>query len=158
MSVKRQPKSQVDGGPKSQVVGLRSVAAPKPALGAGAHFARLAKSLGAGRYEATLMTGERMDVGVAPEVDVELAEQCLAEGEIVLLGARGDDAVIYGALRTKAARPDEVLIEAPKRLVLRAGKARLTLTSEGKIKLLGSEVTIDAPREVRIASARVEIP
>jgi len=41
---------------------------------------------------------------------------------------------------------------------LRAGRAKVVLTSEGKIKLLGSEVTIDAPREVRIASARVEIP
>jgi hypothetical protein len=131
---------------------------PKEALGRGAHFARLSRKLSDTRYEAILLDGERIEVGIAPEVDAALCDRCLSEQGILLIGALGEDAVIFGALRTRESVEEEVVIEAPRRLVLRAGKARLVLTREGRIKLSGDDVTIDAPREVRLASAKVEIP
>lgn len=145
---------------RTKVVRLRrdADAPPAPALGTGAHFAKLFKKLGEGRYEAHLFGGERIEVGVAPEVDHELADRCVAEQEIVLVGALGADVVLFGALRTKERKPEDMVIEAPRRLVLRAGKAKLELSADGKVKLSGNDVTVDAPREVRLASARVEIP
>lgn len=144
---------------RSKVVRLRSAAEGAAAvLGAGAHFAKLFKKLGEARYEAQVMGGERIEVGVAPEVDLELADRCLAEQEIVLVGVLGAEVVLFGALRTKEKKAEEVVVEAPRRLVLRAGKAKLELSAEGKVKLSGNEVTVDAPREVRIASAHLEIP
>ena len=76
----------------------------------------------------------------------------------MLIGALGETVVLFGALRTKERRPDVVVVEAEQRLVLRAGKAKLELSADGKVKLSGNAVTIDAPHEVRIVSARVEVP
>ncbi len=159
MSAKRRAKVPTEAVPASKVVALRAGdGAAQPDLAPGAHFARLEARLEEGRYQAKLMTGERLSVGLAPEVDAELADQCLSETTVVLVGLLGTEAVVFGALRTKASKAEELLLEAPKRLVLRAGKAKLVLTADGKVKLSGSDVTIDAPREVRLASARVEIP
>jgi hypothetical protein len=157
MSTKRRVRVAAEKSPASQVVRLRG-GAPEAALGPGAHFARLVRKAAEGCYEATLMTGEPVDVGLAPGVDAALADQCLLAGELVLVGSVGEGVVIFGALRTKASSSEEVSIEAPKTLVLRAGRAKLTLSADGKVKLSGSDVTIDAPREVRLTSARVEIP
>ncbi|WP_437621380.1 hypothetical protein [Sorangium sp. So ce1151] len=144
---------------RTEVVRLRRPEqAPAVALGPGAHFAKLFKRLGEGRYEAHVVGGERVEVGVAPEVDLELADRCLAEQEIVLVGVLGKEVVVFGALRTKERKAEEVVVEAPRKLVLRAGKSKLELSADGKVKLSGNDVTVDAPREVRIASARVEIP
>jgi hypothetical protein len=132
--------------------------APAIGLGPGAHFAKLFKKLGEGRYEAHVIGGDRYEVGVAPEVDVELADRCLAEQEIVLVGALGGEVVLFGALRTKERKAEVVVVEAPRKLVLRAGKSKLELSADGKVKLSGNDVTVDAPREVRLASAHVEIP
>jgi hypothetical protein len=131
---------------------------PAATLGSGAHFAKLFKKVGEGRYEAHLFGGQRFEVGVAPEVDLELADRCLAEQEVVLVGALGGEVVVFGALRTKERKGEEVIVEAPRRVVLRAGKAKLELSAEGKVKLSGNDVTVDAPREIRLASARVEVP
>ncbi|MFO0551168.1 MAG: hypothetical protein U0271_22445 [Polyangiaceae bacterium] len=128
------------------------------ALGPGAHFAKLFKRLRDGQYEAHLMSGERLVCGVAPEVDLELADQCLAEQEIVLLGLSNGEPVVFGALRTKARTSEELVLEAPRRIVLKSGKSKLELSADGKVRLTGGDVTVDAPREVRLASARVEIP
>jgi hypothetical protein len=145
--------------PRTHVVPLRRTAeAPAAALGPGAHFAKLFKKLGEGRYEAHVIGGARVEVGVAPEVDLELADRCLAEQEIVLVGVLGEEAVLFGALRTKERKAEVVVVEAPRKLVLRAGKSKLELSADGKVKLSGSDVTVDAPREVRLASARVEVP
>lgn len=157
MSAKRSRKAAVDKAPSSQVVALRRQASGV-ALGRGAHFARLERSLGGGRYEAALVTGERVEVGLAPGVDAALAAQCVVSGELVLVGAFGEGVVCFGALRTKVESAAEVSIEAAEKLVLRAGRAKLTLSADGKVKLSGSDVTLDAPREVRLTSARVEIP
>lgn len=157
MTTKRRARVAADKGPRSQVVALRAQA-PAVALGPGAHFARLVRRAAESRYDATLMTGESVDVGLAPGVDAALADQCVLAGELVLVGSVGGDVVIFGALRTKAEGAEEVSIEAPKKLVLRAGRAKLTLSADGKVKLSGSDVTIDAPREVRLTSARVEVP
>lgn len=132
--------------------------APAAALLPGAHFAKLLKKLGDGRYEAQVIGGGRFEVGIAPEVDMELADLCLAEQVVVLVGRLGHDVAVFGALQTRAKKPDEVVIEAPRKLTLRVGKSRLVLSADGKIKLSGNDVTVDAPREVRLASARVEIP
>lgn len=131
---------------------------PAEALGRGAHFARLSRKIGEARYEAQVIGGDRVEVAVAPEVDLALADRCLADQDIVLVGALGEEVVLFGALRTRERTPEEVVIEAPRRLVLRAGKSRLVLTAEGRIKLSADDVTVDAPREVRLASAKVEIP
>ena len=159
MNATRKTRAAANKGPSSQVVALRDPAgASQTALASGAHFAKLARRLGEGHYQATLMTGQRVDVRPAPEVDGELADQCVADADVVLIGMVGDDVLVFGALRTKARKAEELVLEAPKKLVLRAGKAKLVLSADGKIKLSGSDVTIDAPREVRLASARVEIP
>lgn len=127
-------------------------------LGRGAHFAKLYRKLSDGRYEAHTFDGEPFEVGVAPNVDLALAERCLAEQDIVLIGAVGDEVLLFGALRTREKSADEVIVEAPRKLVLRAGRSKIELSAEGKVKLSGQEITVDAPREVRIASAHVEIP
>lgn len=157
MSTKRRARVVADKGPRSQVVALRHQA-PEVALGPGAHFARLVRRVAEGCYEATLVTGERVDAGLAPGVEAALVDQCLRGEEMVLVGAFGDGVAIFGALRTRAESAAEVSIEAAERLVLRAGRAKLTLSADGKVKLSGSDVTVDAPREVRLASARVEVP
>lgn len=126
--------------------------------GPGAHFAKLHRKIAEGRYEAHLFSGERLEIGVAPDVDLALADRCLAEQEVVLVGALGAEAVLFGALRTKESRAEEVVVEAPRKLVLRAGKAKLELRADGKVKLTGDGVTVDAPGEIRLASAHVEIP
>lgn len=158
--IARKPAEKAPPPTRTKVVRLRAEAEapPAPGLGRGAHFAKLFKKLGEGRYEAHLIGGERLPVSVSPDVDLELADRCLAEQEIVLVGAIGADVVLFGALRTKERKPEEVVVEAPRRLVLRAGKAKLELSADGKVKLSGNEVTVDAPREVRLASAHVEIP
>ena len=57
---------------------------PRTELGAGAHFAKLFRKIEQGRYEASLFDGRRIEVGVAPEVDLALAktyyEQSAAQG------------------------------------------------------------------------------
>jgi hypothetical protein len=161
MSSRKVAKRVVEKAPASRnrVVRLASEGEnPGIALGPGAHFAKLFKKLAEGRYEAHLMGGERVEIGVAPEVDLALADRCLAEQEIVLVGAMGAEVVLFGALRTKEQKLEEIVVEAERRLVLRAGKAKLELSADGKVKLSGNAVTVDAPREVRIASAHVEIP
>jgi hypothetical protein len=160
MNARKVVKSSAEKAP-GKVRRLRSSSlapAPAPVLGPGAHFAKLFKKVGEARYEAQVVGGERIEVGVAPEVDLELCDRCLAEQSIVLVGVLGADVVLFGALRTKEQRPDEVVVEAPRRLVLRAGKSKLTLSADGKVRISGDDVTVDAPREVRLASARVEIP
>ena len=133
MSARRTSKKTVEvAAPMSRVVRLREAETPAAALGRGAHFAKLFKKLGEGRYEAHLMGGERFEVGVAPEVDLELTDRCLSEQEIVLVGAMGEDVVVFGALRTKEKKADEVVVEAPRRVVLRAGKSQITLSADGK--------------------------
>jgi hypothetical protein len=161
MSSRKVAKKVVEKAPvsRNRVVRLASEGEnPGIALGPGAHFAKLFKKLAEGRYEAHLMGGERVEIGVAPEVDLALADRCLAEQEIVLVGAMGAEVVLFGALRTKEQKLEEVVVEAERRLVLRAGKAKLELSADGKVRLSGNAVTVDAPREVRIASAHVEIP
>ena len=161
MSARKVAKKVAEKAPisRSRVVRLtREEEAPVSALGPGAHFAKLFKKLAEGRYEAHLMGGERREIGVAPEVDLALADRCLAEQEIVLVGTMGGDVVLFGALRTKEQKDDEVVVEAKRRLVLRAGKAKLELSADGKVRLSGNAVTLDAPHEVRIVSAHVEIP
>ena len=161
MSTRKVAKKIVEKAPvsRSRVVRLASEGEkPALALGSGAHFAKLFKKLGEGRYEAHLMGGDRLEIGVAPEVDLALADRCLAEQEIVLVGAMGETAVLFGALRTKEHRPEVIVVEADSRLILRAGKAKLELSADGKVKLSGNTVTVDAPHEVRIVSARVEVP
>jgi hypothetical protein len=158
MTARKIAKKSPEKTASSPVVRLRARTAGAPALGPGAHFAKLWKRLAEGRYEAQLVGGERLEIGVAPEVDLELADRCLAEQEMVLVGVLGAEVVLFGALRTKERKPEEVIVEAPRKLVLRAGKARLELSADGKVKLSGNEVTVDAPREVRLASAHVEIP
>ena len=155
------PKKTVDAVPSSRSRVVRVAGAEEPvkaAIGPGAHFAKLFQKLASGRYEADLMAGGRVEVGIAPEVDEELADECLAGQEIVLVGLLGTEVVVFGALRTKAKPSEVVVVEAPKKLVLRAGKAKLELSADGKVRVSGNEMTIDAPREVRIASAHVEIP
>jgi hypothetical protein len=93
-----------------------------------------------------------------PEVDLELADRCLAEQRIVLVGMSGDEAVIFGALQTRERKEEEVVVEAPRRLLLKAGKSKLELSADGRVKLSADAVTVDAPREVRLTSAHVEIP
>jgi hypothetical protein len=161
MSSRKVAKKVVEKAPvsRNRVVRLASEGEnPGIALGPGAHFAKLFKKLAEGRYEAHLMGGERVEIGVAPEVDLALADRCLAEQEIVLVGAVGAEVVLFGALRTKEQKLEEIVVEAERRLVLRAGKAKLELSADGRVKLSGNAVTVDAPREVRIASAHVEIP
>lgn len=159
------PKGRASGAPSqaahgagptsSKVVRLRG---QRATLGAGAHFAKLRRKLAEGRFEAELFDGTRHAIGVSPEVDLGFADQCLAEQEVVLVGVVGADVVLFGALRTKAAARDEVVVEAARKVTLRAGKSKLELGADGKIKLSGNDVTVDAPREVRIASAHLEIP
>ncbi|WP_437491988.1 hypothetical protein [Sorangium sp. So ce1014] len=141
-----------------KVVNLGHRTETAPPLGGGAHFAKLLRKLAEGRYEASLFGGEPIEVGVLPDVDLELADRCLAEQGIVLVGMAGGDAVIFGALQTRERTAEEVVVEAPRRLVLRAGKSRLELSADGRVKLSADAVTVDAPREVRLASAHVEIP
>jgi hypothetical protein len=138
----------------------KSRRAPRVAsLGAGAHFARLNKQLSEGRFEAVLFAdGKLIEVSVAPEVDLALAERCLAESAVVLLGMRDQEAMVFGALQTKERSVDEARLEGTKSVVLRAGQAKLELSADGKIKVSGRDVTIDAPREVRVVTARMEIP
>lgn len=143
----------------SNLVRLRKTPnTPAMQLGRGAHFAKLYRKVGEGQYEARTFDGEPFEVRVAPDVDLALAERCLAEQDIVLIGAVGDEVLLFGALRTREKSADEVIVEAPRKLVLRAGKSKIELSAEGKVKLSGQEMTVDAPREVRIASAHVEIP
>ncbi|WP_437819587.1 hypothetical protein [Sorangium sp. So ce1078] len=141
-----------------KVVKLGKRAKAAPPLPGGAHFAKLLRKLAEGRYEASIFGGEPLEVGVLPDVDLELADRCLAEQGIVLVGMAGDDAVIFGALQTRERKAEEVVVEAPRRVVLRAGKSKLELSADGRVKLSADAVTVDAPREVRLASAHVEIP
>jgi hypothetical protein len=143
---------------KAFVVKLDRPAEAAPPLGDGAHFAKLVKRVAEGRYEASFFGGEPREVGVAPDVDIELADRCLAEQAIVLVGMLNNEPVIFGALQTRERKTEEVVIEAPRRLVLKVGKAKLVLSADGSVKLSGDAVTVDAPREVRLASAHVEIP
>lgn len=157
MSSRRATKKTADkADPTSNVVQLQI--SPAAALGKGAHFAKLHRKLADGRFEAHTFVGERFEVLVAPNVDLALAERCLAEQDVVLIGAMGNEVLLFGALLTREKNTEEVIVEAARKLVLRAGKSKIELSAEGKLKVSGQEMTVDAPREVRIASAHVEIP
>lgn len=142
---------------RAEVVEIDRARRPAP-LGPGAHFARLGRKLDAERFEATVLGRANLVVRLAPEVDEALADACLAGGDVVLVGEVDGEILMYGALRTKAARLEEVVVDAPKKLVLRAGKSKLELRADGRVRLSADHVTVDAPHEVRLASARVEIP
>lgn len=132
--------------------------APAAPLGGGAHFAKLLRKFAEGRYEALVFGGAPREVGVMPEVDPELVDRCLAEQGVVLVGMLADEAVIFGALQTKERKTEEVVVEASRRLVLKAGKSKLELYADGRAKLSSDALTLDAPREVRVVSAHMEIP
>jgi hypothetical protein len=160
MNTRRTAKKASGTVPKTaKVVPLREGKPVRgPVLGPGAHFAKVFCKVGEGRYEVQLFTGERLAARVADEVDLELVDRCLAEQDVVLVGAVGGEVMVFGALRTREKKPETVVVEASRKLVLRAGKARIELHADGKVRLGGTDVTVDAPREVRLASSRVEIP
>lgn len=146
-----------EGREAGKVVKLERRAQAAP-LGGGAHFAKLTRKIAEGRYEALVFGAALREVGVMPEVDLELVDRCLAERGVVLVGMFEDEAVVFGALQTKERKTEEVVVEASRRLVLRAGKSKLELHADGKAKLSADAVTLDAPREVRVVSAHMEIP
>ena len=147
--------------PSSAKVGSAKVAriAPSaPPLGGGAHFAKLSRLIEDDRYEAVLLDGRRVAVRISPDVDVALADRCLADQEMVLVGMVGEEVLMFGALRTREIQPAHVVVDAAQSLMLRSGKSRLELRADGRVRITGDQLTIDAPREVRIASAHVELP
>jgi hypothetical protein len=116
---------------------------------------------------------------VASTVDVEsLARAADSRQDAVLIFADGDprrpvllallrsdtplvDAILQGSLPSaeKTARVDgqRVEIEGREEVLLRCGKATLTLRRDGKVVLRGVEITTQADRVQRIRGGKVQI-
>jgi hypothetical protein len=163
--------------PPARVSGRRQV---REHLGPGLHVGQIELCIssqsrlrsGAGRlgqrYRVRLQNGQRLMAGLAPEVQVPFAQQCLRESRPVLLMDTPQGPCIAGALQVAcspsvdhhgvlALTGQHLRLQADRSLSIEVPDARLTLDQEG-MRLDGDKLIIDMAAIVRILTAQVDIP
>jgi len=122
-------------------------------------------------YKVRLLDGTLLDASLAPGVGAALAEECLRDRRTVLLSCvSSGTGVILGALQTapSAATRDvddnvalsaaEASVEAENVVTLRAGDTALQLHADGRVRLVGQQLTMDIAALIKLLSAKVELP
>lgn len=142
---------------------------PEPvALGPGLHAATIELALGAS-YRVRTISGARAEARLAEGVEVELADECLRGGRMVLVADAARGAVILGALQTSRSPVTEeegvvrvaakhVRFTAEKTISIEAGPVRLRVDPTGVLRLEGEQMVVDMGALVRFLSARMELP
>jgi hypothetical protein len=134
-------------------VDLPAAPAARPAVPAGLPAAPVLRTA---RIEALSPGGARVSFRGAAEpveadldegVDQALVEQAFARGDRVLLevDAATGEAIVVGVVQTRLPdklelRAGEVIIDADREVVLRAGRAALRLREDGDVELVGSRI------------------
>jgi hypothetical protein len=97
--------------------------------------------------EVALRSGESLFAAVAAEVDRELLNQAILDGQMLLTEwpERGTPLVV-GVVHTKPPSKmrfvaDEIELNASRELLLRSGSAALRLRSSGDVELVGSRIS-----------------
>ena len=97
--------------------------------------------------EVALRSGESLFAAVAAEVDRELLNQALLDGQMLLTEwpERGTPLVV-GVVHSKPPSKmrfvaDEIELNASRELLLRSGSAALRLRSSGDVELVGSRIS-----------------
>jgi hypothetical protein len=126
--------------------------APSPDPSALTQPPRLALLRGLGwknehQLEVALRSGEPLLAAVAAEVDRELLNQALLDGQMLLTEwpERGTPLVV-GVVQTKPPSKvrlvaEEIELNASRELLLRSGSAALRLRSSGDVELVGSRIS-----------------
>jgi hypothetical protein len=125
---------------------LDQVAPPSQMLagGRGLRAARLV-SVGGGAALIEWRGGARVGATLAPGLELELLEQVVDDGGMVLV-EEGPPPLVVGVLQTR--RPRElklragtVTIEGEREVLIRAGRAAIRLREDGDIEIVGSRIS-----------------
>ncbi len=127
---------------------LDAIEAPRGAPARLAPGLRTARLVDLARGEARILLGGGVELRaeLAPDVDLEIVERALENGDRVLvevdeLGAPE----IVGVVATRVPRTlhleaERVIVDASEELTLRSGKAGLRLREDGDVELVGSRI------------------
>ena len=118
---------------------------PGPRLSPGLRTARLV-ALEKGEARITLAGGAQALAQLAPDVDIEIIERALENGDraLVEVDELGEPEIV-GVVATRIPRTlhleaERVIVEASEELTLRSGKAGLRLREDGDVELVGSRI------------------
>jgi len=144
---------------------------PAPSL-AGIVIGELAGITNDGRTPLVLFAGQRGSAAVAARTIVDLHGPHIG-GQVVLMFDGGDPArpVIMGVLREREGWPlgeqpghvaadvdgERLIVSARKELVLRCGKASITLTRAGRVLIRGSDVLTRSSGANRVKGGSVQL-
>ena len=126
---------------------LDQVAPPSQTLGGGGGL-RAARLVSVGGGAALIEwrgSGARIGAALAPGLELELLEQVVEDGGMVLV-EEGPPPMVVGVLQTR--RPRElklragtVTIEGEQEVLIRAGRAAIRLREDGDIEIVGSRIS-----------------
>jgi hypothetical protein len=126
---------------------LDQVAAPSEGVGGGGglRVARIISVTGAAALIAWRGNTARVGALLAPGLEVELLEQAVEDGGMILV-EEGPPPLVVGVLQTR--RPRElklragtVIIEGEQEVLIRAGHAAIRLREDGDVEIVGSRIS-----------------
>ena len=126
---------------------LDQVAPPSQVMagGGGLRAARLVSVGGGAALIEWRGSGARIGATLAPGLELELLEQVVEDGGMVLV-EEGPPPMVVGVLQTR--RPRElklragtVTIEGEQEVLIRAGRAAIRLREDGDIEIVGSRIS-----------------
>jgi hypothetical protein len=122
--------------------------APPPALTAGGGGLRVARLVSIGGGAALIAwrgSDARVAALLAPGLEVELLEQTIEDGGMVLV-EDGPPPLLVGVLQTRRPREiklsaETVTIEGEREVLIRSGRAAIRLREDGDIEIVGSRIS-----------------
>jgi hypothetical protein len=124
-----------------------------------------------GSLSVTLLDGRRTRAALAPHVQGALLDQCIAQGQMVLLSDGQEVPLVVGAVQTApvptvdrdgtlAVEAQRIRLRANQQLRLEAGANSVTIEmdGDGRLMLRSERGVFDVAANLRIYSALVELP
>ncbi|MCA9642663.1 MAG: hypothetical protein KC492_18330, partial [Myxococcales bacterium] len=123
----------------------------------------------ASTYSVRLLDGELVQAELAPGVEASLIQDVLQRRAMVLVSPTQDSLLILGALQTRMTpgvnaegdlevRARRVNVQADEEVRLRSGQSELQLEQRGRMRLNGERLYMRVHANVRVYSAKVELP
>ena len=142
---------------------------PASQLSPGALYGGFIELAAEGVYSVRLLDGQLVQAELAPGVESSLIQDELQRRALVLLSPTPDALLILGALQTRMTpgvnadgdlevRARRVNVEAEEQLELRSGQSELQLQHQGRMRLNGERLYMRVHANVRVYSAKVELP
>jgi hypothetical protein len=143
-----EPPSEPEPATQEPVERLLDQVAPPSQVMAGGGGLRAARLVSVGGGAALIEwrgSGARIGATLAPGLELELLEQVVEDGGMVLV-EEGPPPMVVGVLQTR--RPRElklragtVTIEGEQEVLIRAGRAAIRLREDGDIEIVGSRIS-----------------